>query len=189
MLLMAASCSFGTSGSTGADDVPVPSAHELATRAYEAARVWRSDAHLIFIDLEVRPRAGATFSFNSMSHPETGLNVHIDDPLGTPSLRPVEVDASARKQTLPSIDEYANGPVDSIEAFKIALESGGRGYIQGHPEVWEDPWLWNVNLQYLNVNETPTVVWRVYFTNLLTDGYEVLVDPLTGKVLEITEGP
>jgi len=189
VLLGTVSCSRAAEDSPSLSEVAIPSAHSLLPLAMDAARNWRPDSHLIFAHVGIHPDARVTFGFNSSSDPRLGLNVHIEDPLGQPTARTVEVSSPTRGEALPSIDAFAGGRVDSVDAFNSAIDAGARSYLRDHPEAWEATWLWNVNLQYATSPEGDVVVWRVYFTNLETDGYEVLIDPQTGDVLEVAEGP
>jgi len=183
------SCSADPARGNAIDKLAIPSAHDLLPVAYEAARGWRADAHLIFIHLYVHPDLAATFSFNSPSDPRAGLNVHIRDPLGRPDLRLAEVSSPGRGEARFSVDSYASGGIDSTQAFAIALEAGGRSFLETHPEAWGDAWEWNVNLQYVRAPAGELPAWRVYFTDLESEGFEVLIDPHTGEVLATIEGP
>ena len=183
------SCSIVPQGDDMLNQLAIPSSQELLPVAYEAARGWREDAHLDFVFLFVRPEPDATFGFSSPSDPDVGLNVHIQDPLGDQDTRPVEVSMPARSGPVPSVDAYVQGGIDSNRAFNIALEAGGRSFLDTHPEAWGEAWEWNVNLQYVRAPAGELPAWRVYFTDLESEGFEVLIDPHTGEVLATVEGP
>jgi hypothetical protein len=190
VFLGAASCSLAISPpESQVDELLIPSAHSLLPIAYATAREWRGDAHLIFIDIQIHPKLVALFSFNSPSDPKAGLNVYVEDPLNKPQTRAVEVRSPSRMEARPSVDSYAEQLIDSDEAFQIALDGGARSYLQDHPEAWAESWLWYVNLRYVRAPEGTPVAWRVYLTDLESSGYEVLIDPQTGDVLAVSEGP
>jgi hypothetical protein len=160
----------------------VPSAHDLLPIAQEAARQWREDAYLTAIFVHLRPKLRAHFTFDSPSDPRVELGVDVESPLENPRLTPREASSESRTIVLLPIEAYAQSRVDSPEAYAIGLDAGGRSFALDHPEAR----LWYVSLQYVS---DEIVAWRVVFFEPVFNGtsFEVVVDPVTGEVLDVKE--
>jgi len=75
--------------------------------------------------------------------------------------------------------------IDAENAVAIALEEGGTGYIERHPDATR----WFVQLGYNRISEQNIVAWRVYFGVGGESAFEVFIDPLNGEVLDQRERP
>jgi hypothetical protein len=104
-----------------------PSLRELLPAALDAAIEWRPDAHLVSAMVLGRPEPQVEFIMGSMATPDVGLLVYVDDPMGTPSIRLVEVAAPGRLEARPELELSSWGVLDSPEAFQLGTASGYGG--------------------------------------------------------------
>ncbi|MCH8094648.1 MAG: hypothetical protein IH953_08645 [Chloroflexi bacterium] len=179
VLLAACGDTIATNQPVPLDDVEVPSAAELYPRALAEARAWKPDAHLIWINLDLRPSIDAALAFNSTSDPQAGLVVQFDELDGNLQVETVETKSEGRTQARSAI-ERVQWDVGSAEAFAIAMGHSGDAFLTENPGA---EW-WFVNLGFSRFDETAKLAWRIHIGQPWEANIDIYVDPLTGDILE-----
>lgn len=159
----------------------VPSARELYPLALAEAKEWLPLAYLVYVDLALRPADSYFFAFATPLEPNRSLLVYVE-PLedGYAVRSEVAYAPSLTYDSLePAIDE-GDWPVDSPDAFKIALLNGGEDFLREHPSASR----WWMQLSHFRGK----LQWRVVFANedpRLGPHFDIFIDPKTGAVLEV----
>jgi hypothetical protein len=171
----------------------IPSVIEHYPKALAEARNWRSDAYMIYSAIQIRGTVLiGSLAFNSESNPEVGFLYRLHEAEEGYQLETKEVDASGRLKANPPIPED-KWTVDSLEAYRVAIENGGSDFINLHPEV--DTAL--LQLDRLSGSASSRtglpqgeIVWVVTFYKLMEISMDIYIDALTGEVLatDVQEG-
>jgi len=145
------------------------------------AEIWKSDAYLIWVDIDIRPdypekSIVSTAAFNSPSSEYESLLIYLmaDD---TVKQEIVEHEIPVYQQEPITHNDWE---IDSQEALDLMLDQDGLDFI------WNSDWQCSfLILERVLHNPDQPVVWRLTLMECLGDFVRhILLDPITGEILE-----
>jgi len=164
----------------------VLSAAQHYDEALRKARLWQSDAYLTGIAAIPGSTEGIggypvlVYTFISATAPGTFFVANF-------SADRWSSEVAARDSSVPMPLPIARGdwPLDSVDAWSIALANGGEEFLLSH----QDP-LTNMGLtlDYWRLHTGQTVLaWDVRYLVLFTSSLHLTIDPRTGDIVEVIE--
>jgi hypothetical protein len=161
----------------------MPSASEHYEEALLRAHEWNQDAYLTgalahpFASSGVPPSVlGLTYHFASPTDPTAfyALRVHHD------TWTSEVIDKTAAETSAPI--ERTQWPLDSVDAWSIALANGGEEFLREHQNPTTTM---NATLSHRTIGEKSVLVWDVDFNILFGPRLVLMIDPKSGEILEV----
>jgi hypothetical protein len=157
----------------------IPSAAELYSVALAEAQMWRPDAYLTSIHVQIRRRPFVSFGFDSLVDPSTGLSLIAEEGASGVRFAAEEFPVEGSTETTLALrrDQW---PLDSREIFAIVVKNGATEFLLDHPDSSN----WFLQFPGYGAPNPDDVLWRVAFGEPFADSLDVYVDPVTGEVKE-----
>jgi Tol biopolymer transport system component len=183
---VAAGCGADHDLRDATQELDILSAAEQYDDALQRAKLWQGDAYLSGIvavpgsEEGFGGYPGLGYSFHSASAPGAFFVANFSADRWSS-----EVPARNSSVPMPSPIARDDWPVDSVDAWSIALANGGEEFLLSH----EDP-LTNMGLtlDYWRLNSGRTVLaWDVSYLVLFGSSLHVTIDPKTGDIIEVEE--
>jgi len=165
-------------------DLLVPSAGEHYDEAVRMATKWKKDAYLVSLTADVASSSGVpptgghlTYMFESHISPTEFYVARLAWGTWTS-----EVVSKTAAETSPPI-ERKQWPLDSVDAWPIALANGGEEFLIEHQEPRTSI---DATLLCRTIGEEESVlIWDVDFNILFGPRLLLMIDPKTGDILEV----
>jgi hypothetical protein len=161
----------------------MPSASEYYEEALLRAQVWQNDAYLTHVDVYPFGSSGVpsnvlgiTYDFESPTEPTAFYALRVHQERWTS-----EVIDKTPAESPPPI-ERGQWPLDSIDAWSIALANGGEEFLMEHQEPTTTM---NATLLHRTIGEESVLVWDVDFNILFGPRLVLMIDPKSGEILEV----
>jgi hypothetical protein len=161
----------------------VPSAQQHYDEAVRMAADWKADAYLASVTADVASSSGVpptgghlTYMFDSRTSPTEFYVVRLTQGTWTSEV----LGKTAAENSRPI--EQNHWPLDSVDAWSIALADGGEEFLMEHQEPRTSI---DATLLYRRVGEESLLVWDVDFNILFGPRLLLMIDPKTGEILEV----
>jgi hypothetical protein len=168
------------------DQLDVLSAAQHYDEALQRATRWQADAYLSGMLATPGSMAGVghypglVYSFHSTSAPGSFFVANF-------SADRWSSEVAARDSSVPMPLPIARDawPLDSVDAWTIALANGGEEFLLSHKDPVTNMGL---TLDYWRLNTGQTVLaWDVRYLVLFTSSLHLRIDPITGDIVEVIE--
>jgi hypothetical protein len=161
----------------------MPSASEQYEEALLRAYEWHQDAYLTgalahpFASSGVPPSLlGITYYFESPTNPTAFYALRVHQGTWTSEV------ISKTPAESPAPIERTEWPLDSIDAWSIALANGGEEFLIEHQEPTTSM---NATLLHRTIGEDSLLVWDVDFNILFGPRLVLMIDPKSGEILDV----
>ena len=165
-------------------ELHVTSAAEHYREALARAKDWKTDAYLTRVRAGVASSSGApptggglTYMFESPSIPRAFYTLRVTE--GTWTSEVISKFAAATHSPI----EREDWPLDSVDAWSMALANGGDDFLMDHQEPLTSM---DATLNHSRIGEQENVlVWEVDFLILFGPRLLLKIDPKTGHILDV----
>jgi hypothetical protein len=164
-------------------ELVVPSARQHYDEAVRMATHWEADAYLASVTADVASSSGVpptgghlAYIFDSRTRPTEFYVARLTQGTWTS-----EVISKTAAETSPTI-ERAQWPLDSTDAWSVALANGGEEFLLEHQEPTTAI---DATLLHHTIGEESVLVWDVDFNILFGPRLVLMIDPKSGEILEV----
>jgi hypothetical protein len=187
LVLTLPGCKQASVSQTSLVRVRTLSAREFYPLAVKRARQWKSDAYLEWVTVGFRREEDSrhlslSYGFESPGDDRYSLLITFREGSEEPQVENIYHQVPIEVRNSIDIDAW---PLDSVDVLPIAQGNGGREFLVRHRS--------KSVVTYLDLKPELNVpgarlVWRAGYLDLVTrDSLDIIVDPLTGEILEIEE--